>query len=62
LYFTFLFSAQNHSDSSGVEDENAEESIIEREIRLQQEREQELAINRTRLANTSIQVLRIVVQ
>jgi len=45
-----------------VEDENAEESIIEREIRLQQEREQELAINRTRLANTSIQVLRIVVQ
>lgn len=46
---------EDSSHSSADEDENPNESIIEREIRLQQEREQELEERRQQLARVNVQ-------
>ena len=46
---------QESDQSSSDEDENANESIIEREIRIQQERERELEMRRKQLENITMQ-------
>ena len=58
---SFITEELNYSDllqesdqSSSEEDENANESIIEREIRIQQERERELELRRQQLAGTTM--------